>query len=70
MILSGAFILNIFFQGKRELVKKDASVESSESPIQLILFLGAMALAALFFQSIGISAYFFPFDVGSLRILE
>ena len=64
MILSGAFVLRILFQGEGEQVRKEASVESSESPMQLILFLGAMVLATFFFQSIRISADFFPFDVG------
>ncbi len=52
MILSGAFILRIFLQGRKGQVEK-ASVESSGSPMQLILFLGTMALAALFFNRLG-----------------
>ena len=67
MILSGAFILKIFFQGQKGQVEKEASIESSESPIQLILFLGTMVLATLFFNQIGISAHFFSFDAGSLE---
>ena len=69
MILSGAFVLKIFFQGKEEQVKKDASIESSGSPIQLILFLGAMALATLFFNQLGYPLISFLLMVALLRIL-
>ncbi len=69
MILSGAFILKIFFQGKEEHVKKETSIESSESPIQLILFLGAMALATLFFNRLGYPLISFLLMLGLLRIL-
>ena len=69
MILSGAFILKIFFQGKKEQVEKEASIESSESPIQLILFLGAMALATLFFNKLGYPLISFLLMLGLLRIL-
>ena len=67
MILSGVFILKIYFQGKEDQVKKRASIESSGSPIQLILFLGTMVLAALFFNQLGYPLIFFPFDVRSLK---
>ena len=69
MILSGIFILRIFFRGKGEQVKKEASIESSESPIQLILFLGAMTLATLFFNRLGYPLVSFLLMVGLLRIL-
>jgi len=69
MILSGAFILKIFFQGQKGQVKKEASIESSESPIQLILFLGAMALATLFFNQLGYPLTSFLLMVALLRIL-
>jgi hypothetical protein len=69
MILSGAFILKIFFQGKEEQVKKGASIESSASPMQLILFLGTMALATLFFNQLGYPLTFFLLMVALLRIL-
>ncbi len=69
MILSGAFILKIFFQGKEEQVKEGASIESSESPIQLILFLGAMVLATLFFNRLGYPLISFLLMVALLRIL-
>jgi len=69
MILSGAFILKIFFQGQKEQVKKEAPIESSESPIQLILFLGTMALAILFFNRLGYPLVSFLLMLGLLRIL-
>jgi hypothetical protein len=69
MILSGAFILKIFFQGQKGQVKKEASIESSESPIQLILFLGSMALATLFFNQLGYPLTSFLLMVALLRIL-
>jgi len=69
MILSGAFILKIFFQGKEGQAKKEASIESSESPIQLILFLGTMALATLFFNQLGYPLISFLLMVALLRVL-
>jgi len=69
MILSGTFILKIFFQGKAAEVKKEPSPASSESPIQLILFLGAMVLATLFFNRLGYPLISFLLMVALLRIL-
>jgi hypothetical protein len=69
MILSGAFVLKIFFQVKEEQVKKGDSIESSESPIQLILFLGTMALATLLFNQLGYPIISFLLILGLLRIL-
>jgi putative tricarboxylic transport membrane protein len=69
MILSGAFILKIFFQRRKEKVKKEASLESSESPIQMILFLGTMALATLFFNRLGYPLTSLLLMVTLLRIL-
>ncbi len=69
MILSGTFILRIFFQGKEGQVKKEASIESSESPMQLILFLGVMTLATLFFNQLGYPLVSFLLMVALLRIL-
>ena len=69
MILSVAFILKIFFQSKEGQVKKEASIESSGSPIQLVLFLGAMVLATLFFNQLGYPLTSFLLMVALLRIL-
>ena len=68
-ILSAAFILRIFFRSKEEQAKKEASIESSESPIQLTLFLGAMVLATLFFNQLGYPLTSFLLMVALLRIL-
>ena len=69
MVLSGAFILKFSFQGKEEQIKKEASIESSESPIKLILFLGTMILATLFFNQLGYPLVAFLLILGLLRIL-
>jgi putative tricarboxylic transport membrane protein len=69
MILSGTFVLRIFAQGKEEQVEKEASVQSSESPMQLILFLGTMALATLFFNRLGYPLTSFLLLLSLLRIL-
>jgi putative tricarboxylic transport membrane protein len=69
MILSGILVLNIFFQGLATKVKKEPSPESSESPIQLILFLGAMVLATLFFNRLGYPLTSLLLMLALLRIL-
>ena len=69
MILSGIFILKIFFEGKEKQVKKETATESSESPLQLILFLGAMALATLFLNQLGYPLTSLLLMVALLRIL-
>jgi putative tricarboxylic transport membrane protein len=69
MILSGIFVLKIYFQGKKEQVKKEPSPESTGSPIQLILFLGIMVLATLFFNQLGYPLISFLLMLGLLRTL-
>jgi putative tricarboxylic transport membrane protein len=69
MILSGIFVLRIFSQGAAAKVKKEPSPESSGSPIQLILFLGTMVLATLFFNRLGYPLTSFLLMLGLLRIL-
>ena len=69
IILSGIFVLKIFFQGKEKQVKKEAPIISSESPLQLILFLGTMVLATLFFNRLGYPLISFLLMLGLLRIL-
>jgi len=69
MVLSGTFVSKQFFQGKGEQARKEASIESSESPMQLILFLGTMILAALFFNRLGYPLTSFLLVLGLLRIL-
>jgi putative tricarboxylic transport membrane protein len=69
VILSGAFISKILLHGKGEQGKKDAPVESSKSPLQLILFLGAMVLATLFLNPLGYPLISFLLMTALLRIL-
>ena len=69
MVLSGIFILKTFLRGEKGKTEKEASIKSSESPIQLILFLGAMALATLFFNQLGYPLISFLLMVALLRIL-
>ena len=69
MTLSGAFILKTSFQGWGEQAKKAISIESSESPLQLILFLGTMVLATLFFNTLGYPLVSFLLMFSLLRIL-
>jgi putative tricarboxylic transport membrane protein len=69
MLLSGIFILKIFFQGKEGQAKKEASIESSGAPIQLILFLGTMILVTLFFNQLGYPLSSFLLMIALLRIL-
>jgi hypothetical protein len=69
MFLSGIFVLKIFFQGKEEQVKKEASPESTGSPMQLIFFLGTMVLATLFFNRLGYPLTSFLLMLALLRAL-
>jgi hypothetical protein len=69
MILSGILVLNIFFQGKKRQIKKEAPSESSESPVQLMLFLGTMVLVTAFFNQLGYPLSSFLLMVALLRIL-
>ena len=69
VILSGTFVLKISLQGKERQVKKEASIESSESPKALILFLGTMALVTLFFNKLGYPLSALLLMLALLRIL-
>jgi putative tricarboxylic transport membrane protein len=69
MFLSVIFVLKIFFQGKKGQIKKEPPPESSESPVQLILFLGAMVLATLFFNRLGYPLTSLLLMLALLRIL-
>ena len=70
MILSGTFVLKLLARGKEEQVKKEAPIQSSESPIQLVLFLGAMVLATLFFNRLGYPLTSFLLMLALLRTLR
>ena len=69
VILSGTFVLKISLQGKERQVKKEASIESSESPKALILFLGTMALVTLIFNKLGYPLSAFLLMLALLRVL-
>lgn len=69
MILSGILVLKIFSQGLAAKVKKEPAPESSESPVQLILFLGTMVLVTVFFNQLGYPLSSFLLMVALLRIL-
>jgi putative tricarboxylic transport membrane protein len=69
MILSGAFILKTCFRDKNKQPKEASSTESSESPFPLILFLGTMVLATLFFNTLGYPVVSFLLMLCLLKIL-
>jgi hypothetical protein len=69
MVLSAMFVLKIFIQGKERQVKKEISIESSESPRTLILFLGTMVLVTLFFNKLGYPLSAFLLMLALLRVL-
>ncbi len=69
IILSGIFVLKIFFQGKEKQLKKEAPIISSESPLQLIFFFGTMVLATLFFNQLGYPLTSFLLMVALLKTL-
>lgn len=68
MILSGIFVLKLFFQEK-EIPAKEESVKISGLKKPMILFLGTMALATLFFNQLGYPLTSFLLMVALLRIL-
>jgi hypothetical protein len=69
IVLSAIFVLKIFIQGKERQVKKEISIESSESPRTLILFLGTMVLVTLFFNKLGYPLSAFLLMLALLRVL-
>ena len=70
MILSGFFLLNLLLRKEKELEKKEAPVEAAPRSLKpVILFLGMMALAALFFNSLGYPLVAFLLMVALLKIL-
>ena len=69
MILSGVFLLSILLVRKKGPGKKESQTRTPGSPWNLILFLGAMALATLFFNRLGYPLISFLLMVALLRIL-
>jgi putative tricarboxylic transport membrane protein len=68
-ILSGAFILKVYFNGKGAPLGQETVVKSPRSEKQLIFFLGTMVLATLFFNQLGYPLTSFLLMVALLRIL-
>ena len=70
MILSGLFLLNLLLRKESELERTEAPVEATpRSLTPVIFFLGMMALAALFFNSLGYPLIAFLLMVALLKIL-
>jgi putative tricarboxylic transport membrane protein len=70
MILSGLFLLNLFLRKAKELSKKEAPVEAAPRSYKpVVLFLGMMVLATLFFNSLGYPLVAFLLMVAFLKTL-
>ena len=69
MILSRLFFLKLYFQGMKKLEKKEQIAPRAGSPKQLVLFLGTMVLATLFFNRLGYPLVSFLLMMALLRIL-
>ena len=70
MFLSGLFLLNLLLRKEKELEKKEAPVEATPGSIKpVVLFLGMMALATLFLNSLGYPLIAFLLMVALLKIL-
>lgn len=68
MLLSGIHLIKIFFQGKQPAEKKPQS-EIPGSAKQVILFIGAIALATLLFNPLGFPLMSFLLMLALLRVL-
>jgi hypothetical protein len=70
MILSGLLLLNLFLRKEKGVEKKESSVGAIPGSITpVVLFLGMMALAALFLNSLGYPLVAFLLMVALLKIL-
>jgi hypothetical protein len=70
MVLSGLFLLNLLLRKEKDLEKKEAPVEAAPRSLKpVILFLGMMALATLFLNSLGYPLIAFLLMVSLLKIL-
>ena len=69
MILSSLFLLNLFYQKKRVMEKKESVAAIPESVKQMIFFFGTMVLATLFLNRLGYPLTAFLLMLGLLRIL-
>jgi len=69
MILSGLFLLNLFYHKKKVMEKKESIAEILRSAKQMIFFFGTMVLATLFLNRLGYPFTSFLLMVALLRIL-
>lgn len=70
MILSVLFLFNLLLRKEKDLEEKEAPVEASPGSIKpVILFLGMMALATLFLNSLGYPLIAFLLMAALLKIL-
>ena len=70
MLLAGLFLLNLYLHKEKELEKKEGPAEAAPGSLTpVVLFLGMMALAALFFNSLGYPLIAFLLMVSLLKIL-
>jgi hypothetical protein len=69
MILSSLFLLNLFYQKKKMMEKKESIAEIPGSAKQMIFFFGTMVLATLFLNRLGYPLTSFLLMVALLRIL-
>jgi len=70
MILSGLFLLNLFLRKEKGAERKESPVEAIPGSIApVLLFLGMMGLATLFFNSLGYPLVAFLLMVTLLKIL-
>jgi hypothetical protein len=69
MILSGLFLLNLFYHKKKVMEKKESIAEIPRSAKQMIFFFGTMVLATLFLNRLGYPLTSFLLMVALLRII-
>jgi hypothetical protein len=70
MILSGLFLLNLLLRKEKKLEKREGPLKAAPGSLKpVILFLGMMALSALFFNSLGYPLIAFLLMVALLKIL-
>ena len=69
MILSAAFVLKQFAQHKKLGAQKETVIKTPEATKQMLLFLGTLSLATLFFNKLGYPLISFLLMVALLRIL-
>jgi len=69
MVLSSFFLLRLYFQSLKKMEEKKQSAPVSGSPKPLVLFLGTMVMATLFFNRLGYPLVSFLLMMALLRIL-